>query len=321
MRKTLEQNFKESLVLDDCDVDELNTTARRLQTYSVEALRTASQIERIYVNHPAFANGVKVLDRLFQLGTELDTPQGCKFVGPSGSGKTALFRYFQETVPASSLFSNGCGAVGLRLPKRPTSGLLTREFLRLLKYPFAGGSQKQLYERRQVVFEALRSHGTRLVWLDEAHHLLAKHASKQIAGDETEVIEFLRELMDVCKVSLVLAGSNELDSLSIVAPHLSTRIAAREELNAFTLDATWLGFLKAFASQSTSFDIGLIADRSVGTLLHMATDGNLRAFKQLVVEAVLVARQSNEQKVTHAHLREAFDLVFGGSSMRSNSFD
>lgn len=239
---------------------------------------------------------------------------------PAGSGKTALFRYFRDSLPSSSLFSSSAGAIGLRVPKRPRPGLLVREFLRILKYPFAGGSYKQLYERRQLVFEALRSNGTRLVWLDEAHHLLPKHASRQIEHDETEATELLRELMDECKVSLVLAGSDELDNLKTIAPHFTTRVAGRAALGIFELDASWLGFLKAFSAQSLGFDIRLIEDRSLAKLLHFATGGNLRAFKQLILEAVLVAHDANELRLTQDHLRKAFDLVFGMACTRSNSF-
>lgn len=320
MKNQSTKPFTESLALDEHDQNDAETNTRRLQTYSVPALRVATQIERVYVNHTAFASGLRMLDRLFQLGTELETPQGHLLIGPPGSGKTALFRYFRDSLPSSSLFSTSFGAIGLRVPKRPFPGLLIREFLRLLKYPFAGGSYKQLYERRQLVFEALRSNGTRLVWLDEAHHLLPKHASKQIEDDEPEAIELLRELMDECKVSLVLAGSSELDNLKTVAPHFSTRVAGREALGIFALDASWLGFLKAFSAQSASFDIGVIQDRSLAKLLHMATWGNLRAFKQLILEAVLIAHDANEVRLTQEHLRKAFDLVFGKACMRSNSF-
>ncbi|MNT20020.1 hypothetical protein D3C72_1553120 [compost metagenome] len=144
--------------------------------------------------------------------------------------------------------------------------------------------------------------------------------SRQIERDETEAIELLRELMDECKVSLVLAGSNELDNLRTVAPHFSTRVAGRESLEIFELDAGWLGFLNAFASQATSFDIAFIQDRSAAKLLHMATEGNLRAFKQLILEAALVAHDANELRLTQVHLRKAFDLVFGKACTRSNSF-
>ncbi|MDP3522525.1 MAG: TniB family NTP-binding protein [Hydrogenophaga sp.] len=319
--KLSKNTFSESTSLDSPEPVDLEVNTRRLQTYSIEALRVGRVVERIYVNHPAFVRGLRALDRLFQMGTEMEAPHGCRLIGPPGSGKTALFRYFQESLPQSALFTSDLGVVGLRVPKTPQPGLLIREFLRMLRYPFAAGSYKQLYERRQLVFEALAANRTRLVWLDEAHHLLPRHISKQREREESESIELLRELMDVCRVSLVLAGSSELDNLPSIAPHFASRIASREALDVFPLDINWLGFLKAFSSKITVFDGQLIADRKFGTLLHIATDGNLRGFKQLIVESILIAYDNKQLSLTPDNFAQAFRLVFGHACSRNNPFD
>lgn len=312
--------FAESLALDAPEPSDTVTQTRRIATYSVEALRLAASIEKIHVNHTAFAAGLRALDRVFQLGTELVTPMGYRLIGPPGSGKTVLFQFFRDSLPRSALFSSSLGAIGLRVPKRPASGLFIREFLRQLRYPFAGGSYRQLYERRYLVFEALRANGTRLVWLDEAHHLLSKHASKTLTLEENETLEFFRELMDECRLSLVLAGSSELDNLPAVAPHFCSRVSGREVLDPFQADTNWLGFLTAFSREALGFHVGLIADRKFGMLLHMATGGNLRAFKQLIIEAVLIAHDRAEQGLTQDSFHKAFGCVFGHANLRSNPF-
>ncbi|WP_428003690.1 TniB family NTP-binding protein [Acidovorax sp.] len=312
--------FTESLALDAPNPLDAQVQARRLTTYSVKALRVASSIERIHVKYTGFANGLLALDRAFQLGTELSTPMGFRLVGPPGSGKTVLFQFFRDSLPRSSLFSDSMGAIGLRVPKRPLSGLFVRELLRQLKYPFAGGTHKQLYERRHLVFDALRAKGTRLVYLDEGHHLLTKHQTKSLESDEHEAIEFLREMIDVCRAALVIAGSSEIDGLKTVAPHLCSRVPGEEKLDLFKPNVEWLGFLSAFSKNAVDFNVGLIADRDFGVLMHMATDGNLRSFKQLIVESVLIAHDEGDEALKQETFKKAFQVVFGSGAARSNPF-
>ena len=50
----------------------------------------------------------------------------------------------------------------------------------------------------------------------------------------------------------------------------------------------------------------------------MATEGNLRAFKQLIVEAVLVAHDAKELRLRSTFAKH-FLLLFGKASTRSNS--
>ena len=111
-----------------------------------------------------------------------------------------------------------------------------------------------------------------------------------------------------------------MDNLESVAPHFYSRVAGRETLDLFSADVRWLGFLRAFSSQSVAFDVRLIADNAFGTLLHMATNGNLRAFKQLIVEAVLVAHDKADLALKRESFQQAFGLVFGQGSLRSNPF-
>jgi type II secretory pathway predicted ATPase ExeA len=313
-------NFKESLALDTIDQEETAATTRRLKTYSIDALKDAYSVERVFVAHPKFARVVGLLDRLFQLGTELDTPQGACVVGVSGVGKTAAFKYFRSTLPPSSLFDHGSGIIGLRMPIRATNGPLIRALLCALKYPFSSGTYKQLFERRYVVIEALKSKGTRLIWVDEAHHLIPRKAGGTLKNHEGDATEFLCELMDECRISVVLSGAKELDDLSQALPHLASRISGREVLDEFELDKNWAAFVSAFVTQVSAFDLTPLIENSVLVRLHKATSGNPRRFKQLLIEAVLIARDSSQATINSAILALAYDRAFGAGALRSSPF-
>lgn len=168
--------FSESLEPDSLQSIDPTTHERRLKTYSLDALRVAADLERIFVKHPQFNQIIDSLDRLFQLGTELETPLGFRLVGPPGVGKSAAFAYFRKTLPPSTFFDKPSAALEIRVPKKPHAGVLIKALLRAVEYPFSEGTYKQLYARRAVVFEALRAKGTRLLWIDEAHHLIIRRA-------------------------------------------------------------------------------------------------------------------------------------------------
>lgn len=312
--------FEESLAGDALSEDPNPAQERRLQTYSTEALRVAVQVEKIYVRHSQFDVVLQQLDRLFQLGTELDNPLGMQVVGPPGVGKTALLRYFRESLPQSSLYDRSSAALAVRVPNRPYAGHLIRALLRQLRYQVSGGSYKQLYGRRQVVIDAVRAKGTRLIMIDEAQHLVPRKASGDPRSVENEVTEFLRELIDETSVSLVLSGSPDLDDSLQAMEHLSSRVSTRTELKEFSLDATWAGFLKGYTRLSTAFDISMIAEPDTMAKLYLTTKGNARQLRQLIVEAVLVAADAGKLRLDYETFRTAYNRAFGDGAMRSNPF-
>lgn len=61
-------------------------------------------------------------------------------------------------------------------------------------------------------------------------------------------------------------------------------------------------------------------DVQMAMRLHMASEGNLRAFKRLVTEAVLIAYDSNDRQVDRKALQRGFQGVFGAGAVRGNPF-
>jgi predicted ATPase len=110
--------FEQTATFDEIEADEAQLNARRLQLYSKHALKVGLPVDRIYINHPRFDTGLKTLDRVFQIAPEVTMPHGVRLIGPTGSGKSALFRYFRDSLPRSSLFTEGLGAVGIRFGRQ-----------------------------------------------------------------------------------------------------------------------------------------------------------------------------------------------------------
>ena len=319
MKKNTEK-FVESLELEPPDPEEEALYSRRIISYSVDALKAAVGIDRIVVNHPAFVRAISAMDRIFQLAREMDMPHGMVLLGPTGAGKTAAFKYFQSTLPSSSLFGPGDGAIGIRCPQRPRVGQFVASLLRTYRYPFAAGTPQQLYIRRGLVFDAIKEKGTRLIFIDEADSLIRWRSGIRDTYGDTEVTDFFREIADECKVGLVFAGTTELDAIAKADKALASRITAREVLSTFASDQNWVGIIKSFSRAYPAFDISALAEPETAHLLHRATAGNLRSLKRLIIEAVLIAFDNKKPTIDREILGKAFNLVFGSASLQSNVF-
>jgi hypothetical protein len=292
------------------DEDDRRTAARRMFTYSTQAIVAGSATDKVLVNHPDFKSSLQACDRVFQLGRELGLQQGVVVVGPPGVGKTALIRYFRNSLPSSSMYEEGAGAIVIRLRARPTVGYLIGSMLRQMKYPFPQVNQHTLAIKRDVLLEALRQKGARLLLIDEGHHLKSQTKIRNRTSDGSTVTDLINELMDEVPMGLHLTGTEGLLDLGEIDPHLESRVTARFQLRDFACGAHWYGFLRAF-KRHCNFDLSLIETKEEGDRLHKATGGNLRAFKRLITEAVLVAYDEHRAAVTHDDLKLAFARVNG----------
>lgn len=312
--------FTESLDLQTPTPEDLQTYERQIKSYSIHALKTAAVVDKIYVQHTQFANLVGAMERVFQIAPEFDVPNGMLLLGPPGTGKSAAFQFFRGTLPSSSLFTDGDGAVGLRCPKRPRVGHFVTALLKAYRYPFAHGSAQQMYMRRGILFDAIREKGTRLIFVDESQNMLRSRSASSSHDGDTEVSEFFREMMDECKIALVLSGSQELDAVAGADTALASRLTVRETLSNIELGAQWMAILHAFGRQCSSFDLSGLEDPKLATLLHRATQGNLRSLKRLLIEAVLIAVDAKQNAVDVVVFSKAFGLVFGSAHAQPNVF-
>lgn len=313
-------HFHQVAAFDELDHEEVELRARRLVMYSPEALKVGLVLDKIFVVHERFSGGLEQLDRLFQIAPEVSMAHGMSLIGPPGSGKTTLLKFFCDSLPKSTLFTKGHGAIGIRAGANPTSGQLITALLRAYRYPFTGVLNRTVYAKRDNVFDVIRAKGTRLVFVDEAHRLRLQWKRRNAEDELPEATEFLHDMMDECRVGLVLCGTADLDRLTEVDKHLCDRVTVRHELRHFTPDAHWHGILRAFVRECTWFDLSILQHADEAKLLHHATSGNLRALKRLLTEAVLVAAQAGKTLLDRDSLAQAFTLVQGRDSMKVSPY-
>jgi type II secretory pathway predicted ATPase ExeA len=300
--------------------EERATYRRRLFTYSSKALERGLAAERIYVNHPSFRAALEALDRIYLLGSKSSVPHGLRIVGDTGTGKSSVLRYFGDAMPPSPTFELATGALIVRLQERPNVGRVVSSLLRQLRYPFAQVSRNTISMKRDVLVDAAKQKGTRLVMVDEAHHLCQTRRAGRDQHDGSDVTELLRELIDECRVGLVLSGTKALDQLHLVDSHLHARTTTRVELRNFDSLPVFTGFMKAFANQCETFNLSALLEPAMAGMWHLACAGNPRAFKRLAVEAILVGVDAGVTVLDAKCCMLAFARVAGRDSLSANPF-
>lgn len=283
---------------------------RRLKMYAPEALTRTVQLDKALVKHRSFQESLTALDRIFQLGKHLqNVPVGLRVIGLPGTGKSTLLRYFVESLPRSDLFERGMGVVAIRLERRATLVDLVEGLLRELRYPLAGTNYRNVVQRRDVLMEMLARRNTHAILIDEAHRLCVRPITWAAASDEgSDATAFICQLIDA-RIGVALCGGPGLERLREFDRYLHSRCTSAVTLQNFAPGAAWRGLVKQLIVECSAHSLRCFEEAEQLAKLHNATDGNLRAVKMLLVEAVLVSADACRSAVTAEDLERACDLV------------
>lgn len=299
--------------------DDRTTQARRQVMYSPEALAAAEAADRIYVMFPEFKRALTAFDRIYQLSGQLETPQGALIQGPPGTSKTTLAKYFAKSLPQTTLFDIGYGALFIRLRANPTQGLVVSQLLRAVKYPFTEVRKNRVYTMRDIAFEALAQKGTRIVFVDQAHCLSTQARMRHSDVPESAATDTLREMMDETKVGVVLLADAMFKGIEQVDAALADRISVRLTMSHFIEGEVWLAFLDAFSRKIDVVDMSVIAGEAAAAS-YKATEGNRRTFRRLMTEGVLIAIDARCKVLGVDHLKLAFERTRGDGSPKANPY-
>ncbi|MCV2360403.1 TniB family NTP-binding protein [Paucibacter sp. TC2R-5] len=289
---------------------------RRMFSYSKAAVSVAQRVDNVYVNHSSFRTAVEALDRAYQLAGEFSQPEGVIVAG-DGMGCSTLGKYFVSTLPAGGLFDSQTSVIAIKLNSSPTGGSLVEGILSELKYPFPTVGADRLFKKTEILVSALKQRRVRMLLIDDAELLLSQRALCRDDRIGTTCSALLRHLMDEVPLAVVLLGAVSKEQILRIDQKFASRLNAVAKLEPFGLTPEWTAFLQAFVKQCDDIDLKFLTATEEVLRLNGVTQGSLRVFKHLVVEAVLVAMDGDARVVNQAHLALAYSRAFRGSAEKN----
>lgn len=300
-------------LVDPAEVDEKQAKQRRIFMYSAGALKAAETVDAMLVNYVHFNEALEAMDRAFQLAGVLSTPQGVLIAGHRGMGRTALAKYFVKKLPRPTVFDSTLSALPITLSKYPTAASIVEPLLLAVGYPQPHVTVARLDRKRQILEDALRQRRTKMLIVDNAEYLVTQRGLSRADRIGTNSTSMLRSLMDGASVALVLLGDISVEQLSKIDDALADRIGVTVRLERMVAANLWRKFVELFVRGCQAMDIGILACEEEVARTQRITAGSLRAFKHLVLEAVLVAHDDGSTVVSQSHLRLAYARAFRGS--------
>lgn len=264
---------------------------------------TQSRLEYLdipfWLNYPGASAILLRLDRIASR-PRVGRPEGLLIVGDPDNGKTHLLEYFLRKYPLVIIE----GETTLRIPVvyiQAPVGASRKELFQSLCHAlhipeFARGAMDRI---RLRVVQALRAADTKVIIIDELHHL--------IAGGEMRkriVIDELKALSNELKIALVGAGTTR----ALQAIRLDDQYISRMPpvgLTPWNLDKTYLGLLKVLESRLPLRDPSVLTDRNLAELIFAHSKKTIGHTVAIVLDACRLALHEGREKVDEDLIRRA----------------
>jgi hypothetical protein len=155
--------------------------------------------------------------------------------------------------------------------------------------------------------------------IDEAQHMC--EGNRDITA--RALTDWLKVRMDLFGVPVICAGTRTLERLAIINPQFISRASTAFVIEAFDGGNEWRQLLAGFAAQMKSADLSLLTG-PMFKKIHIATKGNIRALKKLLLYGAMHAAENYKGKdrptLTAKDLAFGYEFAYGEVSGRTNPF-
>lgn len=271
------------------------------------------EFSRHIVLHTGYSEASQKILQSVEITASRREPSSAMLVGKPGSGKTTICKNVVQHFGPGSVVQNENGitstvpAFYCGVPAGVSLKSLSVHMLTKLGCHELRGDAASLTTR---LSRLLITCETRVILLDEFHHLLLRGAEKTRAV----VCDWIKTLMNETLIPIILVGMPECEVIVDDHPQLARRYPYRARLPEFDFavqssDSIFIRTLKSFNKRMNEIgefeNSSILADRTTASAIYVATSGNMNAIRQLLHDAMRVALLRADATFTIDDLAEA----------------
>lgn len=283
---------------------------RKLSYFSPKAFSAWGEIMRHVAVTDPLKDAVEACLRVVELSDGKVEPQGLRIIGGVGTGKSLCIRLLRSKLKGQRLlgFNDRTTLLSTILPYRATRLTLIREVLGIFNHPLHTGNTRGATAdvKLKIMCQSMRAAGTKALVIDEAQNIFTQIRTRGVNKEsESDVADALRQVMESVKIPIILIGTNSLSRLE----HLDEGLASRIRKTVYMRDLQgdlWGLVLKSFYECMRNYcQPDLLKEKKAQAEIQSFCQGQLRQFKRLMAELVLLAVHHEKPVLTYDSLENA----------------
>jgi len=282
------------------------------------AIEAGKEIMALVIEHDKFRKIFNNCIDQIELMQSIKTPGGMVIQADPGMGKTLMLQTVKKHLINQSTANQANRCLHIQLDSGVDIHKLATSVVFSLGFPMMP-TRLSLENMNQMINKGMERLRPVALLIDEAQHMC--EGNRDITA--RAVTDWLKVRMDLFGMPVICTGTRSLERLSMINPQFISRASTNFVIDTFNPDEKWLQLLGGFAKLMKSVDLSLLTG-PMYKKIHMATKGNIRALKKLLLLGVMHAAENNTSKdkprLAAADLVYAFEFTYGEGTARSNPF-